>query len=177
MRVVEHVNSNFEKGVFAPQYGGEGGQSNERQVQGQTFLDDVKFYSDMRQAREEDKKVFKHDKTYWEMVKAGGDALQIPEKKRLLQAPSKNKKISLGGACRIVGARTSLRTPKISFGARSTFSKHDCVYWGIHAGIAQKNIQGVDGGGRCQFAGVFEKYAPARGNVWASAGKIVVVVD
>ena len=78
---------------------------------------------------------------------------------------------AFGGACRIVGTRNSLRTPK------GTFSKHDFVYWGIHVGIAKKIIQGVDGGGRCQFAGVFEKYAPARGNVWASAGKIVVVVD
>ena len=51
------------------------------------------------------------------------------------------------------------------------------VYWGVHTGIAKEFIQGVDGGGRCQFAGVFEKYAPARGNVWASAGKVVVVVD
>ena len=102
---------------------------------------------------------------------------RLQKKKGLLQAPSKNKKISLGGACRIVGARTSLRTPKISFGARNSFSKHDCVYWGIRAGIAQKIIQGVDGGGRCQFAGVFEQYAPVRGSVWASAGNGVVVVD
>ena len=85
-----------------------------------------------------------------------------------------SKEVSLeafGGACRIVGTRNSLRTPK------GTFSKRDFVYWGIHAGIAKQIIQVVDGGGRCQFAGVFEKYAPARGNVWASAGKVVVVVE
>ena len=78
---------------------------------------------------------------------------------------------AFGGACRIVGTCNSLRTPK------GTFSKHDFVYWGIHAGIAKKIIQVVDGGGRCQFAGVFEQYAPARGSVWASAGNGVVVVD
>ena len=66
VRVVEYVNSNFEKGVryhndalakglLAPQYGGEGGQSKNRQVQGSSFLDDVKFYSDTQQAREKDK--------------------------------------------------------------------------------------------------------------------------
>ena len=65
VRVVEYVNSNFEKGVrnhndalakglLAPQYGGEGGQSKKRQVRGQFLLDDVKFYSDMQQAREKD---------------------------------------------------------------------------------------------------------------------------
>ena len=76
-----------------------------------------------------------------------------------------------GRACRIVGTCNSLCTPK------GTFSKRDFVYWGIRAGIAKKYIQVVDGGGRCQFAGVFEKYAPASGNVWASAGKVVVVVE
>ena len=70
VRVVEYVNSNFEKGVrnhndalakglLAPQYGGEGGQSKKRQVQGSSFLDDVKFHSEMQQAREKDQKKVK----------------------------------------------------------------------------------------------------------------------
>jgi hypothetical protein len=78
---------------------------------------------------------------------------------------------AFGGACRIVGTCTSLRTPK------GTFSKSDFVYWGQHAGIAKLFIQVQDFGGRCRFAGVFEQYVPARGNVWASAGNGVVVVD
>ena len=78
---------------------------------------------------------------------------------------------TFGGACCIVGTSNSLRTPK------GTFSKHDFVYWGIHAGIAKVFIQVVDRGGRCQFANVFEQYAPANGNVWASAGNGVVFVD
>ena len=91
---------------------------------------------------------------------------RFQKKKGLLQAPSKNKKISLGGPGGIVGPRTSLRKPEISFGASNSSSKNDCVYWGVHTGIAKEFTQGV-----------FEKYAPASGNVWASAGKIVVVVD
>ena len=71
---------------------------------------------------------------------------------------------AFGGSCRIAGTCNSLRTPK------GTFSKHDAVYWGIHAGIAKVFIQVLDFGGRCRFAGVFEQYVPARGNVWASAG-------
>ena len=55
--------------------------------------DDVEFSYEMQQAREKDKERLKNDKTFWEFVKEGEEAMQIPEKKKWLQAPSKNKKI------------------------------------------------------------------------------------
>ena len=43
---------------------------------------DVEFYYEMQQAREKDKERLKNDKTFWEFVKEGEDAMQIPEKRK-----------------------------------------------------------------------------------------------
>ena len=44
---------------------------------------DVEFYYEMQQAREKDKERLKNDKTFWEFVKEGEDAMQIPEKEKI----------------------------------------------------------------------------------------------
>ena len=45
---------------------------------------DVEFYYEMQQAREKDKERLKNDKTFWEFVKEGEDAMQIPEKEKIV---------------------------------------------------------------------------------------------
>ena len=45
---------------------------------------DVEFYYEMQQAREKDKERLKNDKTFWEFVKEGEEAMQIPEKEKMV---------------------------------------------------------------------------------------------
>ena len=44
---------------------------------------DVEFYYEMQQARKKDTERLKNDKTFWEFVKEGEDAMQIPEKEKI----------------------------------------------------------------------------------------------
>ena len=45
---------------------------------------DVEFYYEMQQARKKDTERLKNDKTFWEFVKEGEDAMQIPEKEKIV---------------------------------------------------------------------------------------------
>ena len=44
---------------------------------------DVEFYYEMQQALKKDTERLKNDKTFWEFVKEGEDAMQIPEKEKI----------------------------------------------------------------------------------------------
>ena len=53
---------------------------------------DVEFYYEMQQARKKDTERLKNDKTFWEFVKEGEDAMQIPEKEKIAASSFEKQK-------------------------------------------------------------------------------------
>ena len=54
--------------------------------------DDVMFYFEMQQARMKDAERLKNDKTFWEFVKEGEDAMQIPEGEKIAASSFEKQK-------------------------------------------------------------------------------------
>ena len=61
-------------------------------MQGSKRNGDVELYYEMQQAREKDKERLKNDKTFWEFVKEGEDAMQIPEKEKIAASSFEKQK-------------------------------------------------------------------------------------
>ena len=63
------------------------------------------FYYEMQQARKKDTERLKNDKTFREFVKEGEDAMQIPEKERMVACPTaKGTTTPQTGAASVVAA-------------------------------------------------------------------------